>query len=105
MEATREGATIRFGGGRDALGLEPGGNERIDRLLRRRDGSFARSFVRPMVLVFRAFGDPALEEFLLFRRQLLMRFGRRHHLIRIGEKESLHEFAGVGLARYEGFLF
>ena len=105
MEATGEGATIRFGGGRDALGLESGGDEGVDRFLRRRDGGFARGFVRPMVLVFRAFGDPALEELLLLRRQLLMRIRRRHHLIWIGEEESLHEFAGVGLARYEGFLF
>ena len=104
MKATCEGATVRFGGGRNALGLESRSDERVDRLIRRRYGGLTRGVVGPMVLILGAFSDPTLEEFLLFGGKFLVRVGRRHHLIRIGEEEALHQFAGVGFTGYEGFL-
>ena len=78
-EAAGEGAAVGFGGGREAGGFELGQDEGVDGLFapggvfhfgrrgpRRRDEG-------PVGLILGAFGDPALEGFLLSGGQLLLR--------------------------------
>ena len=104
MEATRERPTVGFVGRREALRFEARFDERVDGLDRGRHGRFDRRLIGPMVLILRSFGDPTLEELLLFRSQLLVRFGRRHDLFRIGQEQPLHQFARRGVAGDEGLL-
>ena len=64
-----------------------------------------RRDVGPVGLVFRAPGNPLLQQFLLRRRELLVGLERRHHIVQVRVVDAADEFAFVWLARDDGLLF
>ena len=71
----------------------PGGNRGLLRLI-----------IRPVLLILRALGDPALENFFLLIGELFVRIGRRHQLFFIGAEDPFDQIAFIRLARHEGVL-
>jgi len=71
-------------------------------------GSFARTALekrrtlrrdaRPMSLILGPFGDPATQQLDLGRRQFLSGIRWRHFLVRVGDGDAPHQFAGIGFA-------
>ena len=53
--------------------------------------ALARGDEAPMILVHRAFGDPLFDDGNFLRLHFLMRFGRRHDLVRLGGQHPLHQ--------------
>ena len=100
-----------FGGFRgrgDFLLSELGSDESVDRILAAgrqggHDGSFER-LISPMGFVDRALGDPATEEFLLGRRQRLVRFFLRHDVFGVVREDTFDDLALLGLAGDDGDL-
>ena len=103
-EATQQSALVRFGRRREAFFFERVQNKSVDGIphprpvlcLRQRGSN--RFDVSPVRLVFRAFGNPTLEQFFLVRRQRFVRLRRRHRVIGVGCVKAFDEFALVWFA-------
>ena len=102
---------MRIGGGRKlrVVLFQFLQNERIDAIpksgrfaLHCRHGGSLWRCEGPMLLVFRALGDPALEQFLLFRCENLMRFRRRHDFILIVGENARDQIAFLRFSRNDG---
>ena len=107
-ETPEQAFLVRLGRQGRLLPGELGGDERIDRILaagwhRRHDRGFER-LIGPMGFVDGALGDPAAEEFLLGRRQRLVRFLLRHDVFGVVREDAFDDLALFRLARDDGDL-
>ena len=107
-ETAEQALLVRLGRKRRLLLGELGGDERVDRVLtagrhRRHDRGFER-LIGPMGFVDGALGDPATEEFLLGRRQRLVRFLLRHDVFGVVREDTFDDLALFRLARDDGDL-
>ena len=67
-----------------------------------RKGCLLRCEERPMVLILTALGDPGAEDGLVLGGYRLLRFGRRHDVVRVVRKDAVDDFALVGLTGDDG---
>ena len=105
-QATEQRGLRGFGGkGQTGLG-EFRDDEGIDGMLLAvtRQGGADRRHEGPVLFVFRALGDPSLENLLLRGGQRTVRIRRRHHLVGVGRRQTFDELARSGVAGHEGFL-
>ena len=103
--AAQPGGRLGLRRGLEFLGLELREDEAIEGLtgpgligdLRR--GRFFRGHEGPVLLVGRALGDPAADEFDLRRRHLAVGFRRRHLLVGVMREQTFQHLALLRLAR------
>jgi len=57
-----------------------------------------------VVLVLRALGNPAAEDFFLRGSERRTRLRRRHVLFRVVGRDAIDQFARLGIARHDGLL-
>ncbi len=109
-DAANERFPVRFGRMRQALALQPGQDEAVDRVTDPRlvlDGGRVgpdRRDVRPVRLVLGAGRHPAFQHFLLPVGQGFLRAGRRHHLGRLVPENTVNQLAFIGITRDDGPL-
>ena len=93
----------RFGARDESLGFQSGQNEAINRIpdplfaLHDRQRAILRRDQRPMRLVVGPCGDPSFQNQLVTLAERQLRFGRRHHLARIGGLNPRDQFARLGM--------
>ena len=104
VKAAGERAAVGLADGSKTLRTQPGLDQRVDGRVHGRRGGFRRQVIGPMVLVGGALRDPAAQQFLLLLGEGLVRFRRRHDLVRVGQEEPLHEFARLRLAWHDRLL-
>ena len=110
-EPAGEHVPIGLGGRCEALLLEPGEDEAIERVFDPGlvlDGGRRgppRRDERPVGLVLSAFGDPPLEELLLFGREHLLHARWRHHLLGILGEDAVEGDARIRVAGHDGATF
>ena len=104
-EPAGERPPVGFGGGREALLLEPREDEPVDRVLyprcviHRRRLRPLRWNERPVGLVLRPLPDPPQQQVFLGRRERLLHGRRRHHLVGVVGKDPVEGHARIGVAR------
>ncbi len=100
-DATDQGRAIGLGHGAQALGLQPGQHEMIDRVAGPRPVTHFRRWdarrqrVRPVALPLRPLRDPSAEERDLLRVQRLPELRRRHDLVGIAGGDAADQLAVI----------
>ena len=104
VEAADQSAAIGFGRWFQTKLSDALIHQSIHRVLPGGDRGFLRHIIGPVLLILRALGDPAFENFFLLSGEFLVRIGRRHQFVFIGAEDPLDQIAFIRLARHEGVL-